>query len=118
MATLRIQATLTRQWRLFLDEWPVLLCPVSSELPFPDLLMFESDEAFERVMEAQLPQIAFPFMALPGLTVTTRMVDTPLGPSPVGVQLVAGRYHEARLLRAGAAIEAGGAPSSPVDPRS
>ena len=114
METLRLQGALTRQWRLFLDQYPVLLCPVSSELPFPDLLIVESPEAFERVMEAQLLQIGIPFMALPGLTVSTGMV----GDTPVGVQLVAGRYHEARLLRAGEAIERGGTPPSPVDPRS
>ena len=114
--TFRVQSALTREWRVFLEEYPVLLCPVSSELPFRDLLMFDSPEAFEGVMEAQLLQIAFPFMALPGLTVSTGMVETELGPSPVGVQLVAGRYHEERLLRAGEAIERGGTPSSPVDP--
>jgi len=114
METLRLQAALTRQWRLFLDQYPVLLCPVSAELPFPDLLIVESPEAFERVMEAQLLQIGIPFMALPALTVSTGMV----GDTPVGVQLVAGRYHEARLLRAGAAIERAGTPPSPIDPRS
>ncbi len=116
MDTLRLQATFSRQWRLFLEEYPVLLCPVSAELPFPDMLITESPEAFERVMEAQLFQIGFPFMALPGLTVSTSLVDGPHGQTPVGVQLVAGRYHEARLFRAAEAIERAGVPSSPVDP--
>jgi amidase len=34
----------------------------------------------------------------------------------VGVQIVAGRYREDLCLAAGEAIEAGGVPSSPVDP--
>jgi amidase len=113
METLRRKATLTREWRMFLDEYPVLVCPVSAELPFPDLLDVESPEAFERVMEAQLLQIGLPFMSLPALTVSTGMV----GDTPVGVQLVADRYHEARLLRAGEVIERGGTPPSPVDPQ-
>ncbi len=113
MEALRLQATLTRQWRLFLNEYPILLCPVSSELPFRDLLIVESPEAFDQVMEAQLFQIGIPFMGLPALTVSTGMV----GESPVGVQLVADRYHEARLLRAGAVLEHPDQPPRPVDPR-
>ena len=112
METLRIKTTLTREWRMFLNEYPILLCPVSAELPFPDLLDVESPEAFERVMEAQLLQIALPFMGLPGLTVSTGMV----GSRPVGVQLVADQYREDRLLRAGAVIESAGVPPSPIDP--
>lgn len=80
-----------------LDRYPILLCPVSAELPFADQLDVESPEAFARVMEAQLFQIGLPFMGLPGLTVSTGMV----GDTPVGIQLVADHYHEARLLRAG-----------------
>ena len=113
METLRRQATLTREWRMFLARYGVLVCPVSAELPFPDLLDVESAESFERVMEAQLLQIGLPFMSLPALTVSTGMV----GDVPVGVQLVADRYHEARLLRAGEVIERGGVPPSPVNPR-
>ncbi len=101
METLRRQAALTRQWRLFLEEHGVLLCPISAELPFPDLLDVRSAEDFERVMEAQLLQIGIPFMGLPALSLNTGM----LGKTPVGIQLVAGRYHEARLLRAGEALE-------------
>ncbi|MFC7551460.1 amidase family protein [Pseudoroseomonas wenyumeiae] len=101
---LQARATYTRQWQLFLKNYPVLLTPVSSELPFPDLLDIESPEAFRRVMEAQLVQVGLPLMGLPGLTVATGAVDG----VPVGVQLIGGRYREDVLLDAGAIIEAGG----------
>jgi len=110
--TLQARAALTRQWQQFLVDYPVLICPVSAELPFPDQLDVESPEAFRRVMEAQLTQLGLPLMGLPGLTVSTGMAGT----APVGVQLVAGRYREDVLLVAGAVIEAGGVPEAPVDP--
>ena len=106
------RATLIREWSLFLDQYPVLICPVSAELPFPDQLDVESPAAFQRVMEAQLTQIGLPLMGLPGLTVTTDM----LGNTPVGIQLVAGRYHENALLLAGEAIEQGGISPRAIDP--
>ena len=112
--TLQARVGLMRQWQIFLQEHPVLLTPISAELPFPDLLDVESEQAFDRVMEAQLLQIALPFLGLPGLCVSTDLV----GDVPVGVQLVAGRYHEARLLRAAEAIERAGTPPSPIDPAS
>jgi amidase len=110
--TLQQRLTFTRQWQMFLQDYPVLLCPVSAELPFPDLLDVESPEAFRRVMEAQLTQVGLPLMGLPGLTVTTGLV----GKTPVGVQLVAGRYREDVLIAAGKVIEAAGVPENPVDP--
>ena len=110
--TIQSRATMVREWQLFLDQYPVLICPVSAELPFPDQLDVESPEAFQRVMEAQLTQIGLPLMSLPGLAVNTGM----LGNTPIGIQLVAGRYHENALLLAGAAIEQAGVAPSPVDP--
>ena len=110
--TLTRRATLSREWLLFLDKYPVLLMPVSGELPFPDELDTRDEASFARVWHAQLPQIAIPFMGLPGLTATTGLV----GRVPVGVQVVASRYREDLCLSAGEAIEAGGVPSSPVDP--
>jgi amidase len=101
-----------RQWQTFFETYPVALCPVSAELPFPDQLDVESPEAFRRVMEAQLTQVGLPLMGLPGLAVSTGLV----GGVPVGVQLLAGRYREDLLLEAGAAIESGGAPATPIDP--
>ena len=108
------RATLTRDWQTFFETYPVVLMPVSGELPFPDHLDRKDDASFARVWKAQLPQIAIPFMGLPGLTVTTGLV----GRVPVGVQVVAGRFREDLCLAAGEAIEAGGVPASPVDPAS
>ncbi len=111
-AALTRRSTLTREWLAFLDKYPVLLMPVSGELPFPDQLDRKDDASFARVWHAQLPQIAIPFMGLPGLAVSTGLV----GRIPVGVQLVAGRYREDLCLAAGEAIEAGGTPSAAIDP--
>src|SRR6266852_5702543 len=106
------RATLTREWLHFFETYSVLLMPVSSELPFPDGLDLRDDASFTRVWNAQLPQIAIPFMGLPALTVSTGLV----GRVPVGVQVVSTRYREDLCLLAGEAIEAGGTPSAPVDP--
>jgi amidase len=106
------RATLTREWLTFFETYSVLLMPVCAELPFPDGLDRRDDASFARVWRAQLPQIAIPFMGLPGLTVSTGLV----GRIPVGVQLVSGRFREDLCLLAGEAIEAGGVPPAPIDP--
>lgn len=107
------RATLTRKWQLFLAEYPVLLVPVSGALPFAQNEDQLSQAALAAVWEAQLTQTGLPLMSLPGLVVSTGMVGT----TPVGVQLIGARYREDVLLDAGAAIEAGGVPPSPIDPQ-
>jgi len=106
------RATLAREWLLFLENYSVVLMPVSAELPFPDGLDMRDEASFARVWRAQLPQIAIPFLGLPGLTVSTGLV----GRIPVGVQVVATRFREDLCLLAGEAIEAAGTPAAPVDP--
>lgn len=110
---LQARAGFTRQWQAFLKNYPVLLVPVCSELPFPDLLDVESPEGFRRAMEAQLTQVGLPLMGLPGLSVATGQTKQGV---PVGVQLIAGRYREDVLLDAGAVIEAGGPAVSIAEP--
>jgi len=106
------RTTLTREWRRFLSRYPVLLLPVSGELPFPDDLDMQGNATFQRVWEAQLTMRALPTMGLPGLVVSTGMA----GSVPVGVQIVAGHFREDLCLLAGKAIEERGAPVAPVDP--
>jgi amidase len=112
MDALQARVGFLRQWMTFFETYPVAICPISAELPFPAHLDVQSPESFARVMEAQLTQVGLPLMGLPGLAVATGSV----GRTPVGVQLVAARYREDLLLSAGAAIEAGGVPATPVEP--
>ncbi len=100
-ATLARRATLVREWQLFFERYPLLLTPVSAELPFADGLDMQGEAAYRRVWEAQLTQIGLPFMGLPGLAVAMGAA----GDAPVGVQLLAARYREDILLDAGQAIE-------------
>ena len=101
MEALQQRLRLAREWNQFLNTYPLLLCPVSAEAPFPDMLDVESPAAFARVLEAQMTQIALPLMGMPGLSVATES-----GSAPMGVQLVSARFREDILLAAGADIEA------------
>lgn len=94
MRALQSRARLARLWRGFFADWPVLLTPVSGQLPFPDHYDTSSPAAFADVIEAQMPQIAPPFMGLPGLTVTTGRTAT----HPLGIQALADRGQEHILL--------------------
>ena len=106
------RATLLREWQMFFERYAVVVMPVSAELPFANHLDMQSEAAFARVWRAQMPQIGLPFLGLPGLVVSTGLV----GRTPVGVQIVAGRFREDLCLAAGEAVEAGGTPPSPIDP--
>ena len=112
MKTLQSRAGLVREWETFLSRYPVVLCPVSGELPFDQQLDVRSDSDFRRVFDAQLTQRALPTLGLPALTVATGQVGT----VPVGVQLIGARYREDILLAAGAAIEKAGARPVVSDP--
>jgi amidase len=107
-----LRTTVQRDWRLFFARYPVLLLPVSGELPFPDGLDLQGEAGFQRVWRAQLALRAPPALGLPGLAVSTNLI----GSVPVGVQILAGHYREDLCLLAGKAIEARGTPPSPIDP--
>jgi amidase len=101
MKALQARAGLVREWETFHAKYPVLLCPVSGMLPFPQQMDVKSEGDFAAVFEAQLIQRALPTLGLPGLSVATGAI----GRTPVGVQLIAGRYREDILLAAGKDIE-------------
>jgi amidase len=109
---LQTRTGLLRDWQVFLARFPVLLCPVSGELPFKDQDDITSPARFEAIMQAQLTQLGLPALGLPGLSVATGFVRR----SPVGVQLIADRFREDVLLHAGAVIEAALYQPVPVDP--
>lgn len=112
MQALQARAALVREWQVFQTTYPVLLCPVSGELPFDQQLDVQSEQSFARVFEAQLTQRALPTLGMPGLAVATGSVEG----RPVGVQLIGPRYREDILLAAGRVIEAAGRPVQVSDP--
>ena len=101
---LQARAGIVREWQEFMQRYPVLICPISGELPFSQQQDVQSEAAFEAIMETQLTQRALPVLGLPGLAVSTGFV----GKTPVGVQLIAGRFREDILIAAGADIENAG----------
>jgi amidase len=107
------RATFLRIWQLFFVDYPVVLLPVSAELPFADGLDLKDDASYARVWAAQMTQVGLPLLGLPALTVSTGLH----GKTPVGVQLVAGRFREDLCLAAGRDIESEGSGLIyPVDP--
>jgi amidase len=112
MEALQQRLKLSREWQQFLTEYPLMLCPVSAESPFPDMLDVESEQSFRRVLEAQMTQIALPFMGMPAISVATGGDAT----APMGVQLVAARFREDVLFAAASDIEARNPPLEISDP--
>jgi amidase len=112
MEALQQRLKLSREWQQFLTGYPILLCPVSAEPPFPDMLDVESAQSFARVLEAQMTQIALPLMGMPAISVATGSDAA----APMGVQLVAARFREDVLFAAASDIEARNPPLQISDP--
>jgi amidase len=109
---LQERALLLREWQLFLAKYPVLITPVSGELPFPQQLDVKSEGDFENVMQAQLTQLAVPALGLPALAVFTGFSKN----IPLGVQLIGARFREDILIAAGKDLENSGLTPNCVDP--
>ena len=105
---------LLREWQLFLEDWPLVLTPVSTEPPFEVDLDIRDRASAERTWRAQATQLAVPVLGLPAISVPTGQHDG----VPLGVQLIAGRYREDLCLDAAEAIEARADVATPVTPTS
>lgn len=112
MLALQARASIVREWQVFLSDYPVLLCPISGELPFDQQLDVQSEESFKRVFEAQLTQRALAALGMPGLAAPTGEAKG----RPVGVQLIGPRFREDILLAAGQDIEAASNPVGVSNP--
>ncbi len=102
MTALQDRTALMWQWEQFFQHYPLVICPVSGELPFEQQSDVRSEADFERVYEAQLTQRGLPVMGMPALALATGFE----GASPLGVQLVSGRFREDIVFDAAAVIEA------------
>ena len=95
MDSLQNRARISREWNKFFDQYPIILCPITGDIPFPDLKDLESEESFDLVFDSMLPQIAPPYMGLPGLSFATNKTKEKI---PLGLQLISRKYREDLLL--------------------
>ena len=93
--------SIARDWAVFFERYPLLLMPNSWERQFPVDDDQRSAARVEEILLAQSPLLSTAVLGLPGLSVPTGMA----GGLPTGVQLVATRFREDRLLRAGEIVE-------------
>ena len=102
LAMLARRYTIAREWSLFFTRYPILLMPVSWRCPVPVDMDIKGAELGAELIAAQSPMLPIALLGLPGLAVPTGLAEG----LPSGVQLVADRFREDLLLRAGEAIEA------------
>lgn len=103
MQAVAYRARLMRRWFEFLEDWPIILAPVSVQ-PTP---AFDADlvstEAVRRIFGNDLRfNMAVSALGVPVATTPIGYVDG----APIGVQLIGQRFREDVCLEAAAAIEA------------
>jgi amidase len=107
------RSTLIREWTLFLQDWPLVLGPVSAELPFAQGADTESVESSRRVLKAQGPCFSVPVLGFPAISAPVGMAQG----LPVGVQILGARFREDMVLEAAEVLEGRSPSATPMDPR-
>ena len=79
-----------------------MLCPISGDLPFEDLKDVKSADDFDEVFSSMLPQIAPPYIGIPGLSFSNGISSENV---PFGVQFLSRRFREDKLLEVGYDLE-------------
>jgi amidase len=107
------RGTLIAQLQELMEDYSLLLTPVSAEQAFIQDADIASPEDMGRIMDAQWPSMSLALLGFPGLSVPTGIAHG----LPTGVQIVGRRFGETEMLEAGRAIEREAGVFTPVDPR-
>lgn len=113
LACFEQRLAIVRAWQLFQQRYPIIVLPVSAQLPFRAGQDQEGEDVVNALLDAQRPLLAIPALGFPSLSVPTGLT----GGGPVGVQVIAGRFREDVCLAAGEVIEARAGRFTPIDPR-
>lgn len=108
-----LRATLLRNWQMFMERWPLVLCPVAMEPALPYGVDTESAESVDRLYRSHTFLFATAFLGLPSISVPTGLVDG----VPMGVQIIGRRFREDMVLQAAQALEQAFGVLTPIDPR-
>jgi amidase len=88
-------------WTKFLDQYPIVLTPVSQEVPFAPNADASSKERFHEILRGHTALVAVNYLGLPAAAVPTTLTDD----GPIGVQLIGRPFREDICLDAAQAIE-------------
>ncbi len=103
---------LIRLWSLFLENFPLIVGPVSNIPPFaPNEDVGTKDEA-SKIFHAQGLLVSINLLGLPAVAVSTGLHDG----QPLGVQIIASRFCESLCLDAAQSIEESVGPLTPINP--
>jgi amidase len=102
-----------RAWSRFLAERPLILGPVSAELPFPPGADLTDDWPPSRIVRALRLVLPVNLLGLPAAVVPVGVSDG----LPQAVQIIGSRFREDLCLDAAEAIEERHPPITPVNRR-
>ena len=98
---------------LFMDRYPIVVGPVSTEPPLPVGFDLTGAACSAQVSRAQRLLVTVNLLGLPAVAVPTGLTNG----LPLGVQVIATRYREDLCLNAAEIIEAQCGSLTPIDPR-
>jgi amidase len=109
---LALRAKHIRDWTLFMERYPLVVGPVSTEPPFEVGFDTTSAARHAEVTRAQRLLVAVNLLGFPAVSVPTGVARG----VPQGVQVIGARYREDLCLDAAEAIEAQHPLPTPIDP--
>jgi amidase len=92
---------LLRAWSIFMEDYPLVLAPVSQVPPFSQGEDLKGPERLGQMLDEQSMLYAVNFLGLPAAAVPTGLHDG----VPIGVQVIGQRFREDLCLDAAQAIE-------------
>ena len=106
------RGTLIGRLQDFMQDYPLVLLPVSAEQAFEYDADISSIESGLCVAAAQWSMMAIPVLGFPAISVPTGVADE----LPVGVQILGRRFREDAVFDAAEVIEARCGVLTPIDP--
>jgi len=92
---------LLRAWSIFMEDFPLVLAPVSQVPPFPQLEDLKGNARLKQMLDEQSMLYAVNLLGLPAAAVPTGLHEG----VPIGVQIIGPRFREDLCLDAAQAIE-------------
>ncbi len=92
---------LLRAWSVFMEDFPLVLAPVSQAPPFPQGEDLKGADRVRRLLDEQSMLYGVNLLGLPAAAVPTGLADG----VPIGVQIIGRRFREDLCLDAAQAVE-------------